>query len=239
MPRSILAIAKSIEARSDRYVEVVSRMDKYYDRGLLHSEAIAFLTLCQLLLVSHVFESGTANGQSTEVFARYLPNDIEITTIDLDTKYHVFEQTKARLAVFENVKCVLGDSTTEIPQQLKSIPKDSRAAIFIDGPKGHSGMKLAKRLLEFPQVAFVAQHDVAPFQDYKFHSAVIQWDSYVFDTSALWYRNMFGHLDMDIFLQGLCKSGADHPALRTGFGLVIAIQGQSLNQVEMPRFCNK
>ena len=215
-------LSKFISIRLDSFMSRVAHLP-YRSHGILNSEALALLSMCEIFDVTHVFESGTANGQSTEILATLLPTKVSITTIDFDKLYGVYDQTTARLSNYSNVNCVRGDSTLLLPRMIQALPTTARAAVFIDGPKAFAALSLAKTSLKFPQVSFVAIHDVAPFQGENFHSAVQDWEAYIFDTSETWYRARFEHLDSETF-RSKCDDGK-HPGemLSQGYGLAVAI----------------
>lgn len=61
---------------------------------------------------SHFQPTGTANGHSTELIARYFGRRLQIVTIDFAMYGDaMFNATRARLARYPNVKCLKGDST--------------------------------------------------------------------------------------------------------------------------------
>ena len=221
-------ISGLVSTRLDYFVDRVAHLP-YRNHGILNSEALALLSMCELFDVTHVFESGTANGQSTELLAAYLPARTSITTIDLDKLYRVYDETAARLSNYSNVKCVKGDSVKLLPKMLKALPVSSRAAVFIDGPKSFGALSLAKSLLKIPRVAFVAIHDVAPFQGRDFHAKVQQWDNYVFDTTETWFRSKFEHLD-EVTFRSKCKGVDSEALLSQGYGLAVAVP-----RVQSPR----
>ncbi|KAL1500529.1 hypothetical protein AB1Y20_013185 [Prymnesium parvum] len=127
--------------------ESKTRVMPFKATGILFSEALALVAAAWTINATHVIESGTAKGQSTEILARVLGPSVQITTIDNDARYSLYERTKERLQQWASVRCLKGDSFAIFPQLLPTLPKHSRALVFVDGPKYEQGLALA--LAEF------------------------------------------------------------------------------------------
>lgn len=166
--------------------------------GVSHSEALALIAVIELVGATHFIESGTANGQSTELIARHFASSpLTIDTIDLDKFYHLHEQTQKRLRQWPRVTCHRGDSHVLIPKILERLPPGSRAVVFIDGPKKYDGLKLAVQLLSHGNVAVAALHDVANHtRDSRFRDHVASRNETLLMTSDAPYRRVFGALDV-------------------------------------------
>ena len=83
------------------------------------SEALALLAATAAINATHFFESGTYDGQSTEVMARaFVDAPLRITTIDAGLSRHRvdpqgaarFRETQARLRPWPSVSCLQGDA---------------------------------------------------------------------------------------------------------------------------------
>lgn len=130
--------------------------------GMFPSEARAVVEASLAQKIDLLVESGTANGVSTELFARSMPS-LKIVTIDLDA-YGLHKKTKAVLAACcPNVQTFVGDSRKRLLGLGNEFP-DARIGVMIDGPKGALAARLAEKILKHVgNVRFVAIHDTAPF----------------------------------------------------------------------------
>ena len=195
---------------------------EYMSYGILNSEALALVTMCELMNITHYIESGTANGYSTEVVALNLPSSVKIITIDLDTKYHLATKTSSRLRQYPNVQCLKGNSEIIIPRLLESLGSESRVAVFVDGPKGSEGLQLLKTALQFDAVVLGALHDMAPYWESDVYGAVRSWNLHLFDTCEPLWRKHFQNIDG--------ANGADKILVKSagfsvhGFGLAFAMR---------------
>jgi len=130
----------------------------YFQYGIFYTEAYLFCCVCDLLGVDLILESGTANGQSTEVFGTYLNKDI--ISIDFDKFYHQHQNTSQRLNEYENIKLVKGDSHKELPK-LAEQNKDKKIAVFIDGPKWQEARDLGQSLTKkYKNILCVGYYDL-------------------------------------------------------------------------------
>ena len=137
-----------------------SNVDLKY--GMWPSEAKLIFDTASTKEVEVILESGTANGISTQIISRSLP-EIPVYTFDQDA-YNLHSSTEARLhKCCPNVKThVVKDAIPEIQSILLDSP-NTRFGIVIDGPKGQMALKEAVRFLKGnTNVAFVAVHDTAP-----------------------------------------------------------------------------
>lgn len=215
-----MVLSEAISANLKEFKERTDGVEKYLRRGLLWSEALSFVTMCNILNISHIVESGTANGFSTELFTLALP-DTYITSIDLDTKYHLSDLTSSRLAKYPNIHLVIDNSVTHIPELLSSLDPGARVAVFVDGPKGLPGLKLIKNVSNFENVFLTGMHDIAPYISETVYREVVKWPFHVFSTSESWYRERFRHLDED--RKGLDFCQLDENKRIYGFGVAIGI----------------
>lgn len=170
---------------------------KYYHRGMLSSELFAVCFLYDYLNIDLLIESGTANGRSAEVFAKYdMKNIISIDTANLkiyskEQNNELWESVKKRLSIYKNINFLKADSMTEIPKLLRQ-HKDKRVAINIDGPKDILACDLANICCKYDNVKFVSIHD-------QLHNKNVmnRYFKNVFYTSESWYRSRFKDLDVD------------------------------------------
>ena len=140
-----------------KFVRAVKNVS-YSDAGVFYTEAFLFCCVCELLNADLVLESGTAHGQSTEIFASYLKKSI--VSIDFDKLYHQHQNTSQRLNEYENIKLVKGDSHKELPK-LAEQNKDKKIAVFIDGPKWQEARDLGQSLTKkYKNILCVGYHDL-------------------------------------------------------------------------------
>mmetsp|Transcript_4349 Transcript_4349/g.10644 ORF Transcript_4349/g.10644 Transcript_4349/m.10644 type:complete len:301 (-) Transcript_4349:70-972(-) len=175
--------------------ESKTRVMPFKATGILFSEALALVAAAWTINATHVIESGTAKGQSTEILARVLGPSVQITTIDNDARYSLYERTKERLQQWASVRCLKGDSFAIFPQLLPTLPKHSRALVFVDGPKYEQGLALALYALSHPCVALVALHDTASLWDWKFHLKLRRHPLTLLMTDIAQFRAEFAVLD--------------------------------------------
>ncbi len=145
------------------------REEPYFDRGILPSEAFAFISFCKSFNVDLIIESGTAFGHSTFLFAKYL--GIPVYTIDNISLYgdHAQSIAKNRCSSYD-VTFIEGDSVEIIPQLIKNNPT-KKIAVFIDGPKGNTAHQLRKSIWHNSNVVICALHDTeGKNQAYNFSS---------------------------------------------------------------------
>lgn len=187
-------LVQTAQRSAPRFSRVAQPM-QYKPMGVFFSEALALVAAAELVGATHLIESGTAQGQSTELLARYFRSRLNITTIDADATYGLFEKTKRRLAKHPSIRCLRGDSFVVIPQILRTLPSGSRALVFVDGPKGRLGRLLALRSLKHSRVALVAMHDTAEAWDAKLHHELINHTESLLETSLPPFRTKFFGLD--------------------------------------------
>lgn len=116
----------------------------YKPKAIFPSELFLFYCKAKEANVDRIFESGVAFGGSTEYLDRLFP-DVRVTSID-----------KGKWKPKKDI--VQGDGLILLPRFV-SKSKNKRIAILIDGPKGKPAINLAKKLLQFKKVCFVAIHD--------------------------------------------------------------------------------
>lgn len=154
---------------------------KITENSVLFSEAFAFAAFCRLHEVDLVLESGVYKGVSTEVWSLFAQ---DVVAIDI----FISPEAEARLAPRRSVHLVTGDGRQVLPRLLQE-HSDRRTAVFIDGPKGELAIRLALSLATYPQVAFVALHDMAPYRTELTRLGVF------FFSDESWFQEAYGHLD--------------------------------------------
>ena len=182
---------------SPRFWSVAAQVP-YRPMGVFFSEALALVAMVELVGATHLIESGTAQGQSTELLARFFEGTpLRIITIDRDSLYGLHAQTSRRLAKWPAVRCLKGDSFELVPKLLDGLPPGSRAVVFVDGPKGRLGLRLATLALRHRSVGLVALHDTAAVWDDgpSLHEELRGLNQTVLMTSLSPYRPIFAPLD--------------------------------------------
>jgi len=136
---------------------------EYKAMGVLYSEALALVSAMSLAGVDIMIESGTANGFSTELMARFFNETaLPIVTIDSNPESPLVVATVERLRNFSHVSFVFGDGGARIPALLEE-HRNKKIGVFVDGPKHWSGLALCmKALRASPNVKFCAIHDSSP-----------------------------------------------------------------------------
>jgi len=175
------------------------------EEGISFSEGLALVSAASLAEVDLLLESGTANGVSTELLARFF-NDtaMKIFSVDKDAGAPRIATTEQRLRSFPNVKCLAGDGAELLPDMVKRY-KEKRIGVFVDGPKAWFGLSLCFRMLKASKrVRFCAIHDVGPkaFRG-QFMPVVQEWGRTVLYTWSSAWQEAFSHLDRDTRAHGL------------------------------------
>jgi len=127
----------------------------YQKKGIWYTEAFLFCSICDILKVDAIIESGVAYGCSTEIFANYF--DFNIIAIDSD-QYDIFSDTSKRLEKYNNLSLIKGNSFELIPNIIEE-NLDANVGIFIDGPKGREARRLRDNLLKFNNISCFGFHD--------------------------------------------------------------------------------
>ncbi len=158
----------------------------YQARGIWYTEAFLFCSICDILGVEAIIESGMAYGCSTEIFANYF--DFNIMVVDND-QYGVFNKTSERLEKYKNLHIFNGDSYELVPAGIeKNI--DTKLGIFIDGPKGSGARKLRDDILKFNNISCFGFHDYSG----QNRNSIGEFDN-SFITHELQFIDNFRYLD--------------------------------------------
>ncbi len=127
----------------------------YERKGVLFSEMLFAYAILDELEPARIVESGRARGQSTHLLAACFPTK-SIVSVEFDSASPDVTVASERLRPFANVELLFGDATTLLPEMVKR-----GDAVFIDGPKGSRGLRLALRLLATQLPVAVFLHDCA------------------------------------------------------------------------------
>lgn len=127
----------------ERFRQIITTYEK---RGILHSEMLAICAVCDQLDIEVIIDSGRARGQSTYTLAEYF-RDTHIKIISIDWKGSTYFNeeddvfAKERLARFQNVDILYGNSSRVIPKLIGDLA-GKRVAVLLDGPKGQEAVEL-------------------------------------------------------------------------------------------------
>lgn len=165
------------------------------ENSVLFSEAFAFVSFCRLHEVDLVLESGVYKGASTEIWS-VASGAADVVATDI----FVPPEAEARLGRRSNVRVLVGDGRRLLPELLERAPS-RRTAVFIDGPKGELAIRLALALREYPQVAFVAIHDMAPYR-----AELLRLGAFFFSDDP-WFQDLYGYLDAPFHMRPDIEAG--------------------------------
>ena len=182
-------------AQTSEAFQAVMKQHGFQTSGTFYAECHAFLTMCKLLDVDVILESGMSRGNSTEIWAKNFHGKI-VTFENMKQDYH--DDVVNRLSPYD-IDINFEDSNRGFKQKLKQL-KDSRVAVFIDGPKDVHAVQLALESFKFSNVLFVGIHDVAnPITKCRAHYGFMKYFKYhVLSTDELEFREKFAFLDDDI-----------------------------------------
>ena len=193
-----------------KFEQAIEGME-YRDRGVNFSGMFAFCALCDYYKVEVIIESGTANGQSTEILARYFDpgssdagilfaqnTAVATKIISIDNNaYGKLDETRERLSKYTNVEIIEG-KTQEILPLIIGEHMSPAKALFIDGPKSLFAMSLIEASFRLNNVLFAAVDDAcskidseSPYHFMDIHPAT------VFYTDEDWYLERYKYLDYD------------------------------------------
>ena len=135
--------------------------------GVWYTDAFLFLSICDLLDVDLIIESGRAWGVSTEIFAKYFKN-IEIHSFERVPERAEIEAQK-HLSKLDNVHCynmnVFDNSRLIVQDNF-----DKNIGVFIDGPKDHEAQQNLTKHLDYTNVKTFGYHDVKDYSKEDFHT---------------------------------------------------------------------
>jgi len=124
------------------------------DRGIIPTEGLAFIAMCEIFNVDIIIESGVYNGISTYMWSEFFGNSKKIIAIDKDLIPRTLDRFKNKSVTF-----VSGDGGIEI-SRLINANKSKKIGVFIDGPKNIAAMPVLFNAIRNDNVAFVGLHDM-------------------------------------------------------------------------------
>ena len=150
----------------NKFKSIVESMT-YRPCGVWYTDAFLFCSVCDLLGVNFIIESGRAWGVSTEVFAKYF-EDVTVCSFERfpGRADHIAQEYLSKL---DNVKC----HNTDVFNSSKSIVlenSDKNIGIFIDGPKGKVAQDNLTAHLNYENVSVFGYHDTTYFEENDFHT---------------------------------------------------------------------
>lgn len=199
-------ITKEIcDSIKEEFIQAAKKI-KHERAGVCYHEALAFAAMCKEHDVDFIFESGTASGISTRLWAEMFPN-IKIVTVDnllWEKKVGCnLSKDRALFSNYPNISFIVGDSR-KVFEEIISKNLDKRVAVFLDGPKDKSALRLAEKLLDRKNVKFVAIDDMGQTKNIKRGWHV--WKSYsnntinkfFHTTGEAWFVKRYGKLDTQL-----------------------------------------
>jgi len=210
-------LAQYWERHEERFQKIVEEVP-YQTDGIWYTEALLFCSICDLLGVEQIVESGTARGCSTEIFACYF--DFEIVSMDED-KYGAHATTALRLKKYDHVR-LIQESSFGLIDQLIAESTASRIGIFLDGPKGAIAVDMKNDLVDRfgEKLSCVGIHD---YRDGRHHEEM-EATSYV--SHKLAFRDRYKYLDLKI----LEKDQVQHRYMQKwGPGVIVEVLTGSCN----------
>lgn len=137
-----------------------SRKDPY--GGPFNDQAIrraVIESLFEKFRFSHVIETGTLFGSSTEIFAR---KNCEVHGIELDPYFAAY--TAKRLQKYPGVQIHLGSSENLLPKITKALPSSATLFIYLDA---HFDLRSSAILEELRLIKNLKQKTICLIDDFK------------------------------------------------------------------------
>lgn len=152
------SILAACETHLETFKSTLSDCAAYENKGIFHSELLAFVSIASTLGCDQIIESGRARGQSTEVIGRFFNRQgVRFESIEFDRWSPDVQTAAARLADLEgSITLHFGDAVKLVPR----LADGSSIIVLIDGPKGFEALALAGVALGIPAVKAVAIHDL-------------------------------------------------------------------------------
>lgn len=120
-------------------------------------KTVAIVLLARALGVTHMVESGRAGGLQ---LVHYVHFGFDVTSIELYPLHEVSDTLRRLVPPQRSLRMHDGNGNTLVPEALDAIAATSpraRVAVVLDGPKGASAVRLARKIAS--RVAFVACDD--------------------------------------------------------------------------------
>ena len=153
-----------------KFQRIVDEMD-FRPCGIWYTDAFLFLSICDLLEVDMIIESGRAWGVSTELFAKYF--DFEIHSVER-VPDRADDIAKPILEKYDNVK-LYENSIFNVGRDIIRNNYDKNIGIFIDGPKGKMAQDNAEEHLDYSNVKVVGFHDREDVEECDFHTFTLDF----------------------------------------------------------------
>ena len=138
-----------------RFVEPVS----YLAAGILPSEMVAFMAMCDEQEVDLVIESGRKNGYSTRTLSRW-SQEKKVRVFSVETEPII--ASDATIKLHDHISLHRGDGHAFVQNAISNEQPSSRIAILLDGPKGQEAVDVITTVRQ--RLAFAAIHDTAHFR---------------------------------------------------------------------------
>lgn len=170
----------------------------YEERGILHSEMLAVISMIKELGIEVVIESGRARGQSTAMLGEAFEKEgLPIYSIEW-LRDDAAEFAEKNLAKYTNINLLYGDANVVLPELLEKF-KDKKVAFLCDGPKGRDAYLLFARVIEdYPNLVVGFFHDCrksSPAMVNPSRDQIYSFFDRTFFTDDLEYIESFGEVD--------------------------------------------
>ena len=137
----------------DEFINFTSDIDDSVPRGILKSEAFFVRGLIADSNPVQLIESGRAQGQSTLLLSKSMP---QLKIISIEREFNDNDSSIAldRLSAQKNVNCLFGDSKKILPHL--ALDGD---VVIIDGPKDMDAMLLLHKICQKRKISQAFIHD--------------------------------------------------------------------------------
>lgn len=205
------------EIKSD-FLELAKKVD-YVRAGASYHESMLFIALCKKFDIDFIFESGTAAGISTRLWAEAFP-EIPVVTVDnLKWEKKVgldYSEHRAKFKDYPNIEFIVGDSR-QVFEGVVGREEAKSVAVFLDGPKDKPALRLAEKLLSDPKVKFVAIDDMGQTKNarrglhiWKSYSPPATIEKSFHTTEDKWFGKSYSKIDEDFGNTGLAAHGVGY-----------------------------
>jgi hypothetical protein len=163
-------LIKYWQTNEKRFNRLVNELD-FRPCGVWYTDAFLFLSICDLLEVDMIIESGRAWGVSTELFAKY--SNFEVHSVE-QTPTRADHIARPILEKYDNV-VLYDDNTHAVGRDIIQNNYDKNIGVFIDGPKGIDGQSSLAHHLNYSNVKVFGFHDRTDTDDCDFHTFTLDF----------------------------------------------------------------
>lgn len=155
-----IELKNKIEEIKDKFIERCSDI-VWRRKGIFFSEGLAFCAYCELYDIKTIVESGVRNGVSTEIWANYFRDEVQIFCVDLEVHKEDVSNAKSIFTKYKNINYFTGNGLQAVPTMVNYYPiKDTNTAVLLDGPKEWGALEIATKIFPLNYIKFAAIHDM-------------------------------------------------------------------------------